>query len=123
MKGDMELRREILIAMEEHEHGYAPQAIDIDGYTEDQIGYHIWLMGEKQAGLLKVSDASSMDMDSPDANPISMLWEGYEFLEAARKPERWEAATDKVKKTGAAMTFEILKAVLMALSKEALGLP
>ena len=120
MKRDMNLVRKILFEMEEHEHGLAPRKLEINNYTEEQVLFHIWLMGE--AGLLKVSDASSKTTKSPAAIPICMRWKGYEFLEAAREPSRWKAAIEKIFKSGAGMTFEVLKSVLVTLSKEALEL-
>ncbi len=60
--------------------------------------------------------------ESPYAFPICMRWDGYEFLEAAREPSRWRTAVEKVKSTGAGMTIEILKGVLLAISREKLGL-
>ncbi len=123
MKMDMDLIRKILLALEEHEHGYATMSLEIDGYTEEEIGYHVWLMGEDQARLLKVEDVSSEDMEeSPYARPICIRWDGYEFLEAAREPSRWRTAVEKVKSTGTGMTIEILKGVLLAISREKLGL-
>jgi|GEM_PF-7061885 len=45
MKRDIDLVREILLALEEHDHGYAPKDLEIRGYSKEQIGYHVWLMG------------------------------------------------------------------------------
>jgi len=111
----------ILLEIESHEHGRAPRQFKIENYTEEQIGFHVHLMG--QAGLLKVADSTHMGSASPEAIPLAMTWQGYEFLEAAREPSRWQAATQKVKSAGAAMTIEIIKETLIALSKHALGLP
>ena len=120
MKRDMDLVRNILLKVEEHEHGHAPRKVEIEGYSDEQIGYHAWLMGE--AGLLHVADTTCMDSPSPVAIPTSMTWEGHEFLEAARQSSTWEAAKEKISKAGAGLTFEVLKAVLVAISKGALGL-
>ena len=50
MKLDMDLVRKILITLEEQPHGFFCQSLAIDGYSTEQIGYHVTLMGE--AGLL-----------------------------------------------------------------------
>jgi hypothetical protein len=116
----MDLVRSILLTVEEHEHGRAPRKVEIEGYSDEQIGYHVWLTGE--AGLLYVAESTHMGSPSPVAIPISMTWEGYEFLGAARQLATWEGAKEKISKAGAGLTFEILKAVLVAISKGALGL-
>lgn len=120
MKRDMDLIRKILLAVEEHEHGRAPGKVEIEGYSDEQIGYHVWLTGE--AGLLHVVDMTGRGSPSPVAIPTRMTWEGYEFLEVARQLSTWEAAKEKISKAGAGLTFEVLKAVLVAISKGALGL-
>lgn len=121
MKRDMNLVRYILLALEEDEHGHAPRRLKIEGHSEEQIGYHVYLMG--QAGLLEVTKATTSDSLSPTAIPITITWEGYEFLELAREPSRWRQAVEKVTKGGAALTIDILKNVLTALANQALGLP
>ena len=121
MKRDMDLVRKILLAVEEHDHGDAPTTLTIEGHSEEQIGYHTLLMGE--AGLLKVVETTHKQSASPSAMPLRMTWEGHDFLGAAREPSRWTAALKRISESGAGMTFEILKGVLVALSTEALSGP
>lgn len=116
----MDLVRAILLALEEHEHGHAPRKLAIDGYSEEQVGYHVHLMGEP--GLLRTVDTTCMGSSSPSAIALGMTWEGYEFLEAARQPSTWQKAKDRITRSGAALSFEVLKGVLVAMSKEFLGL-
>ena len=84
MKRDMDLIRRILFVMEGYEHGYAPKNFAIENYSEEEVGFHVWLMGD--AGLLDVIDSTSHDSISPEAFPLRITWAGYEFLEAAREP-------------------------------------
>jgi hypothetical protein len=121
----MDLVRKILLALEAHEHGNAPRELKIEGYSEEQIGYHVYLMNE--AGLLQAVDTTHrpvypphMQGLSPQAVPVCLTWEGHEFLEAAREPSRWQAALQIAKEKGAALTFEILKTILVDLSRRAL---
>ena len=46
MKRDMDLVRQILMLMEDHEHGFAPKSPNVPGYTEEVVGYHLAVMGE-----------------------------------------------------------------------------
>jgi hypothetical protein len=116
----MDLVRDILLALEEHEHGSAPQQLQIAGYSEKQIGYHVWLMG--QAGFLQVADVTACGDPSPVAGPLAMTWEGHEFLAAAHEASAWTRAMEKVTGTGAALSFEVLKATLVGIAKQKLGL-
>lgn len=120
MKRDMDLIRKLLLAIEAHEHGRAPKNLEVAGFNQEQIGYHIWLMCD--GGLLHVVESITLDSASPTAIPITITWNGYEFLEAAREPSRWQTAMQKMKSTGAAMTIEIITEVLSSLSKKVLGL-
>lgn len=108
MKRDMDLVRNILLAMEEHPRGFAP-GMHFDGYTDKQVGYHVYIM--MQAGLLQGIDVTARDSGSPQAQPISLTWQGYEFLEAAREKTRWEKAKDVAAKVGG-LTFEMFKQLL-----------
>jgi hypothetical protein len=119
MQRDMDLVRQILLKVEEHPTGFAPNKIKIDGYTSEQIGYHAYIMGE--AGLLNVIDVTTNDSSGPEAMIQSMTWNGHEFLEAAREPGRWKDAKNVVNKAGGA-SFEVFKAVLIELAKKAVGL-
>lgn len=91
-----------------------------EGYSQEQIGYHVHLMDE--ASLLRAADVTHRQSPSPQATPISLTWEGHEFLDAARDPSRWRTALDIVREKGGVLTFEILKAVLVELARGALEL-
>jgi hypothetical protein len=119
MKRDMDLVRAIFIAMENHDKGFAPDVIEIPDYSEEQIGYHIYLMG--QAGLLDVSDASSLDGSSPQAIPHSITWNGHEFLANAREEKNWLQAKKLMKGAGEA-SFHIWQAVLTKIVTQSVGL-
>jgi hypothetical protein len=121
MKRDMDLVRQILLKIEEHEHGLAPRNLAIEGYSEEQIAYHVHLMG--QGGLLQVADVTHTGSASPEAIPLRMLWGGHDFLDAAREQSIWDKAKAKIAGAGASVTFEVLKAVLVGITKDALGLP
>jgi len=120
MKRDMDLVRKILLAMENHESGFAPHPFKIEGHDDDEVGHHVYLMAE--AGLIKAADATCQASASPVAIPRSITWEGHEFLEAARKPAIWDAAKRKLADAGVGCTIELLKQVLIAISKQSLGL-
>ncbi len=97
MKRDMELIRKILLKLSDHEHGFATQEFKIDGFTDEQVGYHCMLLDE--AGLIKARDDTRLSSSSPCSEPERLTWEGHEFIENARDENIWgqaKAAVDKI---------------------------
>jgi hypothetical protein len=120
MKRDMDLVRKILLVLEAHEEGNAPANFSIEGYSDEVVYHHCYLM--KQANLLEADDVTDMSSTSPVAVPLSMTWEGHDFLDAARDNSRWNKALEKVRSIGGNVTFGVLKALLVSMAKSQLGL-
>jgi hypothetical protein len=121
MKRDLDLIRKILLALEEHEHGFAPEELVIEGYSEEQIGFHIYLIGE--AGLAKVAESARVNDPSPKAFAVNLTWAGYEFLESAKDDNLWGKAKEKVIKPAGGVAFGVLLEWLKAEARAKLGLP
>jgi len=121
MKRDMELIRKLVLALEASPTGYAPKNLEIEGYTDEQIGYHAHLMID--AGLATGSDTTHMGSSSPEAMLRSLTWVGHEFAEAARDESRWKKAMVIVQEKGGSITLSLLTQLLTTLMKGALGLP
>ena len=113
MKRNLDLIREILHQCEEFEHGVAPRTIAVEGYTDEQVGFHIYLAGE--AGLLQTADVTHLGSTSPAALPISLTWQGYEFLETSRDDGVWSTAKQAAHASGG-MAFDVVKSVLTGLA-------
>lgn len=120
MKRDMDLIREILKAIEDGSTGYAPKEIKIEGYSEDQIGYHTLLTME--AGLVHGFETTHMESTSPEAKPIRLTWDGHEFLALSRDPTIWERAKAVSDKVGG-VTLSIMTNILTQLVTKTLVLP
>lgn len=121
MKRDMNLIREILLTLEAESSGFAPEHLEIEGYTNEQIGYHTFLLLE--AGFIDGHNVNTFDSDSPAAIATRITWRGHEFLDEARDKNRWkEALRIAQEKGGGAVSIGVLTQVLSALTKQALGL-
>lgn len=120
MKRDLDLIRKTLLAIEDHPQGYAPD-LKFDGYTDEQIGYHAYLIID--AGLAAGQDVSSSGRNSPEGMIANLNWAGHEFPEAARDDTRWNKAKGIVKDKGGSVTMDVLKQLLTSLMKAAIGLP
>lgn len=119
MKRDMDLVRKILLRLEDHESGFAPDELAIDSYTDDQVGYHVYLMG--QAGLLEVADRTGLSSRTPCALPLNLTWDGHEFIANAREETNWLQAKKVVSGAGEA-SFAVWKEVLTKVVTTSLGL-
>jgi len=124
MQRDMDLIRKLLLAVEQHEHGFAPREIQIDGFTDEQLGYHSWLLGD--AGLAEAIERTTRGSDSPEAVLRHLTWAGHEFLDAAKDDSTWERAKQRLASAGKGLqnvTLDVLKALLVDVAKQELGLP
>ena len=119
MQRDMDLIRQILFKLEAHVGGFAPETISVDGYTSEQIGYHIWLLG--QSGMMTTVEMTVHGDHSPQASAISLTWDGHDFIDAARSDTRWSKAMEMAKKIGGPLSIAVLKPLLESLWKAQLG--
>lgn len=121
MKRDLDLVRSILLWMEAQPHGsVANQPVQIDGRSSEEIGYHVHLMA--QAGLIDAADLTFSDSKSPQAMPLSITWDGYEFLDAASDSSLWESAKTKVIAPAGGVAFSVLLEWLKAEALARFGL-
>ena len=121
MKRDIDLIRTILLSMEANEHGFAGTSPAIEGHSEEQIGYHVYLMG--QAGLITTADATCLSDQSPNAIPLSITWAGHDFLDSVKDETLWKKAKTIVLKPAAGVAFDVLVEWVKAEAKQRLGLP
>jgi len=119
MKRDMDLVRALLMTVESYPTGFAPDNIEVSGYTQEQIAYHAYLLNE--AGLVHAIDVTTMGAQSPEARIVRLTWEGHEFLDAAREPSRWEQTKDLINNIGGA-SIPVWMALLTEFAKKSLGL-
>ena len=121
MKRDLDLIRKMVLAIEDSPSGWAPDKIQIEGYTDHQIGYHAWLLLD--AGLAKGDDITSTGSGGPEGYISSLTWAGHEFADAARDETRWKKAMATVKDKTGTVTLGVLTQLLLSLMKAALGVP
>jgi hypothetical protein len=120
MKRDMELIRKLVLGMEDCPEGFGSVA-NLDGYTDEQIGYHAYLM--IQAGLAEGNETTHSDSTGPGAYLRNLTWQGHEFADAARDDSRWLEAMRVVKEKAGSVTMGVLTQLLTSLAKTALGIP
>ena len=113
----MDLVRDLLIAIEGMGSGKAviPQ---IDGRSDDEIGYHLKLLLE--AGFLKGVE-SKCHGSGTRVLPISLTWQGHEFLDLSRNDTNWSKAKSWILSRGQELSIDALKTALSLMLREALG--
>lgn len=118
MRRDLDLIRKILICLSEYEHGNFSSELTIDGFTDEQIGYHCFIL--KNAGLIRAFETTTSGSNGPTASPIGLTWEGHEFVDNAQDENVWKKVKNKIKKTSGTVSFSILTNILAEAIKEAL---
>jgi hypothetical protein len=116
MKRDMDLIRALLLKLESLplESGGAvlihpnDPIVAIDGYSADQIEYHLSLLGEREL----------IERSRPMVGIIfrRITWEGHDFLDAIRDPEIWRKTKKGAEEVGS-FTFDLLKELAVGLIK------
>jgi predicted transcriptional regulator len=105
MKRDMDLIRNILLELEKKESATSWVTISIDGYTDDQVNYHIGLLSE--AGFIeakKYSDGLCMVRN--------LTWKGHEFLENAKNDTIWIKTKEFIKEKGGSVSLGVMTEIL-----------
>jgi len=120
MKRDMDLVREILLAIEDGTTAFGDGTGEAHlPFPEQDVMEHLRLM--EQAGLIEV-------MSKPISGPIhlrGLTWEGHDFLDTVRDPEVWKRTKSGASKLGG-LAFGAIKDMATAyakhVAKERLGL-
>lgn len=118
MKRDLELIREILLKMEEHEGGYfMTSGGDFEKHFPDlpfkEVGYHCYLL--KDAGLIEATSVINHD----DENglwclPLHLNSAGHDFLAVLKNDTFWNGLKTTVSTSGAWTFKTVLQAGVVA---------
>ena len=113
MKRDTELIRKILIALEDHEEPLFGGHLEIEGYSTEEINFHLMLLDE--AGLIEAIDASTFS--GPSYIPQRLTWDGFEFLEAVKNETVWKETKKRMSQLGG-FVFELAKPLAIEIAKQ-----
>jgi hypothetical protein len=121
MKRDFELIRKILSDVQEEAPGLMIRGFDYEEqYDPATIGAHVTLLIDQ--GLMEGIVSKSLDAGIVAFAITGLTWEGHDFIEAASTDTIWKKAFATVRERGGAMTFDVLKALLMQLALKQAGL-
>jgi uncharacterized protein DUF2513 len=124
MKRDMDLVRELLLAVEAAPADaiLANRDLQFSGHSDVDVAEHVMLLAD--GGLLDVIDAAAMrSPGTPRQFYIrGITWTGYEYLDSVRNPEIWRKTKSTIVEKGAELTMDLVMAVAKALIKQQVGL-
>jgi hypothetical protein len=120
MTRDMDLVRQILLTMARHERGYAPQPLTIDGYEQDTIGHHVWLM--REGGLITAADDRVFQQPGPTAIAESVTWAGHDFLDAVRSDTVWSKVKVQMKERAVSLPFSLIQELAVKIARSIVNL-
>jgi hypothetical protein len=118
MQRDIDLIRKTLFEVEKKDTPTGWIDIEVDGYSKEQIAYHVKLLAE--AGYLEAKNLTNKD--GFDWQPVSLTWQGHDFLDAARDNNIWNKAKKHLGNKLKSVSFEVLKCLLVSYGKQTLGL-
>jgi hypothetical protein len=101
-----------MLEIESSPGGFSRDSIKQQGYSDNEIDYHLTIMLE--AGLFTGASHSRSGHYYPLIMPTRLTWQGHEFLDACRDEGRWIKAKDIFKQAGG-VSFEVAKEVLVRL--------
>ncbi len=124
MKRDMELVRNILLAIESENGSFDSTRLNRalgklykDSGTQmpsyEIIVEHLEIMAEEDTSLVSVNIVKHMG-GPPAFLGLRMMWAGHDFLANARTPSVWEKALPKME----GLSFDLIKQLLFELAKQ-----
>lgn len=119
MKRDIDLVRNILVALEDYESPSGLVELEIAGHGQPEINYHLTIMVE--AGLLYGQEYSHDSVSDTLWMYVRLTWQGHEFLDAARDDSRW-AEVSAAAKDADGWTLDTVMELLTASLRPKLGL-
>ena len=115
MKRQMELIRKILGHIEEKGSRQPMSDIEIPGYENDEVEYHLLIMSE--ANLIKADFTLMTDGREKLHYVYRLTWEGHEFLDASKNTNVWRKVKSQINEKGMDVPFEVFKGILMVAVK------
>lgn len=109
MKRDMDLVREILLAIEEQYVSSAIINLKIDGYDMETVAYHCKIMCD--GGLISAYDSKHSDNGIYLFVVGSLTWDGSDYLDKVRDNSIWKKTKDTITNKGLPLVFDTIKTV------------
>ncbi|GAB6161898.1 DUF2513 domain-containing protein [Desulfothermus naphthae] len=116
MKRNWALIKQILEALEEKSIDDVLRPKEIEGYSEEEVSYHLLLLHE--AGLIVAKCQGQRPGQKIFCLGLRITWEGYELLEAMRSKRLWNRLKERLSQAGIQVSLTAIKAVISEITKE-----
>lgn len=117
MKRDMDIVRQVLLAIESIDDPDSGEELEIEGVEPNVVSYHLELLHE--AGFIEAEDVGGLG--TYGWVPRRLTWQGHEFLDSARNDTIWRKAKERTAAVGGAVALDVFKAVLVRVAMQTLG--
>ncbi len=114
MKRDWPLIRKILLWVIDQPDGGISGNPSFEGYTKEQISYHVWLM--KEAGLVEAANVQTIHSSGPEGLLTSVTNAGHDFAEKIADETVWNKIWKAALSTGKEITIDLLKNLATSLT-------
>jgi hypothetical protein len=125
MTRDDDLIRTLMLVLEQAS-DYVNDNLVVEGYSRDQVAYHLGLIvgaGYAEGPQPRYSSTGS-DPTVPMAVVVSRLSPaGHDFIASLRDDTVWAKVKERLAKVGGSASLEIIGQVGTAITKQMLGLP
>jgi len=120
MKRDLDLIRKLVLAVEVLPTGFSLEYLTIDGYTDEQIGYHSYLICD--SGWAVGIDRTELGDKSPQWIISHLTSAGHDFADASRSDTVWSKVRTRIATVGGSASLDVVKEVLGSAAKATLGI-
>lgn len=117
MERDLELIKTILLYLEKDRNPFVWKDKIIGTDDKVKFNYHIKILHE--SGLIEAKDLSTkMGLHWI---PVSLTWQGHDFLDAAKNDTAWNKMKEVYKEKGGSIPFVLIKELLVGFIKSQLN--
>ncbi len=122
MKRDIELVLKILQQLEERDEISIIQRMEVAGYDDRVVAYHIRRVYE--AGLLDAEAVTSSTTQTRLINvlPFGITWEGHEFLDSMRDEKVANAVRKRLGNKLSEVPFKLIQELALSVGRGEIGL-
>mgnify|MGYP002078383599 FL=1 len=111
----------MLAALEENEHGNFKGRIQLPSWSDEQVGYHGYLIIEE--GFAKGTFTDGFQSPSPEGRLRVLTPKGHDFLDATRDQGVWDETKRAALKLGGTLTIGMMLELAKTYLRLKLGLP
>jgi hypothetical protein len=108
MKRDLDLVRKLLIYFEEKPDPKVTENLQIEGYDDLVVQYHLNLMYDARLLNCEAVCSSTTPGRIIEVLPFDLTWEGHEFLSKVRNEGVWQRIKSTITTRGGSLAFSVV---------------